>query len=112
MQNSNYIDIWKLKLDGSGKHVFLLPPLALPSLKSGLPLEELSQIPAVALFVERAQASNSSFELDEQNAADDQHGRAHRGQQPFATRVPRGNGGEPRHGKRLPGGISSIEEKA
>ena len=51
------------KLHVYGKHEFPVPPLALPDLKSIPPLEVLSRLPAVALFVERAQAVKREFAL-------------------------------------------------
>jgi predicted ATPase len=52
-----------------GEHEFPVPPLALPDLKSIPPLEMLSRLPAVALFVERAQAIKREFALTRENAA-------------------------------------------
>jgi len=51
-----------------GEHEFPVPPLALPDLKSIPPLEVLSRLPAVALFVERAQAVKHEFALTRENA--------------------------------------------
>jgi predicted ATPase len=51
-----------------GEHEFPVPPLALPDLKSIPPLEELTRLPAVALFVERAQAVKREFALNKENA--------------------------------------------
>src|SRR5271169_2287464 len=51
-----------------GEHEFPVPPLALPNLKSIPPLEVLSRLPAVALFVERAQAVKREFTLTKENA--------------------------------------------
>ena len=51
-----------------GEHEFPVPPLALPDLKSIPPLEILSRLPAVALFVERAQAVKRDFALTRDNA--------------------------------------------
>jgi predicted ATPase len=51
-----------------GEHEFPVPPLALPDPKSILPLELLSHLPAVALFVERAQAVKHQFVLTKENA--------------------------------------------
>src|SRR5208283_1612515 len=48
---------------------FPVPPLALPDFKSTPPLEALSRLPAVALFVERAQAVKHEFTLTKENAA-------------------------------------------
>ena len=42
-----------------GEHEFPVPPLELPDLKSIPPLEVLSRLPAVELFVERAQSSET-----------------------------------------------------
>ncbi len=52
-----------------GEHEFPVPPLALPDLKSIPPLQVLSRLPAVALFVERAQAVKRDFTLTKENAA-------------------------------------------
>jgi predicted ATPase len=51
-----------------GEHEFPVPPLALPNLKSIPPLEMLSRLPAIALFVERAQAVKQEFALAQENA--------------------------------------------
>jgi predicted ATPase/transcriptional regulator with XRE-family HTH domain len=51
-----------------GEHEFEVPPLALPDLRQLPPLSELAQLPAMALFVERAQTVQPDFELTEQNA--------------------------------------------
>ena len=51
-----------------GEHEFPVPPLALPDPKSIPPLEVLSNLPAVALFVERAQAMKREFALTKENA--------------------------------------------
>jgi predicted ATPase len=51
-----------------GEHEYPVPPLALPDLKSIPPLEALSRLPAVALFVERAQAVKHEFVLTKENA--------------------------------------------
>jgi predicted ATPase len=52
-----------------GEHEFPVPPLALPDLKSLPPAETLAKLPAVALFVERAQAVKREFALTKENAA-------------------------------------------
>ncbi len=52
-----------------GEHEFPVPPLALPDPKSMPPLEALSRLPAVALFVERAQAVKHEFALTKENAS-------------------------------------------
>jgi predicted ATPase len=51
-----------------GEHEFPVPPLALPDPKSLPPIETLSRLPAVALFVERAQAVKREFALTRENA--------------------------------------------
>jgi predicted ATPase/tRNA A-37 threonylcarbamoyl transferase component Bud32 len=51
-----------------GEQEFPVPPLALPDPKSILPLEMLSGLPAVALFVERARAVKHEFALTKENA--------------------------------------------
>lgn len=51
------------------EHEFPVPPLGLPEAKSLLPLEALSQYPAISLFVERAAAVKPDFKLSEDNAA-------------------------------------------
>ncbi len=52
-----------------GEHEFPVPPLALPDLKSVPPVEVLSRLPAVALFVERARAVRREFTLTRENSA-------------------------------------------
>ncbi len=52
-----------------GEHEFPVPPLGLPDLKSIPPLEVLSRLPAVALFVERARAVKREFTLSRDNAS-------------------------------------------
>ncbi|HEX4784682.1 MAG TPA: protein kinase [Candidatus Sulfotelmatobacter sp.] len=51
-----------------GEHEFPVPPLAVPDPKSALPLEVLSRLPAIALFVDRAQAVKNQFSLTKENA--------------------------------------------
>jgi len=51
-----------------GEHEFPVPPLALPDLKSIPPIEALTRLPAVALFVDRAQAVKHEFALTRENA--------------------------------------------
>ena len=51
-----------------GEHEFPVPPLALPDLKSIVPLEVLARLPAVALFVERAKAVKHEFALTVETA--------------------------------------------
>jgi predicted ATPase len=50
-----------------GEHGFPVSPLELPD-PAGQPLEALAEFPAVALFVERAQAANPGFRLDADSA--------------------------------------------
>jgi predicted ATPase len=52
-----------------GEHEFPVPPLALPDPKSIPPLEVVSRLPAIALFVERAQALKREFVLTKENAS-------------------------------------------
>jgi predicted ATPase/DNA-binding CsgD family transcriptional regulator len=51
-----------------GEHEFVVPPLALPNLRSVPGHEELVRNPAVALFVERASAVRPSFRLTDGHA--------------------------------------------
>jgi predicted ATPase len=51
-----------------GEHEFPVPPLGLPDSSSIPPLEVLSRLPSVALFVERAQATKREFTLTRENA--------------------------------------------
>jgi predicted ATPase len=51
-----------------GEHEFPVPPLALPDSKSLPPLDALSRLPAIALFVERARAVKHDFALTGENA--------------------------------------------
>ncbi len=51
-----------------GEHEFPVPPLALPDPKSNPPLDVLSRLPAIELFVERAQAVKHQFALTKENA--------------------------------------------
>jgi predicted ATPase/serine/threonine protein kinase len=51
-----------------GEHEFPVPPLGLPDLKSIPPLEVLSRLPAIELFVERAKAVKHEFALSRENA--------------------------------------------
>jgi len=52
-----------------GEHEFPVPALGLADPKSIPPLETLSRLPAVALFVERAKAVKHEFALTKENAA-------------------------------------------
>jgi predicted ATPase len=51
-----------------GEHEFPVPPLGLPDLRSVPPVEVLARLPAIALFVERAQAVKPEFALTRENA--------------------------------------------
>lgn len=51
-----------------GEHEFPVPPLELPDLKSIPHVEMLSRLPAIALFLERAQAVKRQFSLTKENA--------------------------------------------
>lgn len=51
-----------------GEHEFAVQPLALPDQPGQLPLDALTRLPAVALFVDRAQAVKPDFVLTEANA--------------------------------------------
>jgi predicted ATPase/transcriptional regulator with XRE-family HTH domain len=53
----------------AGEHRFEVRPLALPVDADRLPLEQLATIPAIALFLERAQAARLGFALTADNAA-------------------------------------------
>jgi predicted ATPase len=53
----------------NGEREFAVRPLELPSMPAPTDLGALAESPAVALFVERAQAARSDFELTEANAA-------------------------------------------
>ena len=52
-----------------GEHEFPVPPLELPDAQSMPALEALSRLPAIALFVERAQSVKHQFALTKENAA-------------------------------------------
>jgi len=56
-------------LNVRGEHPFPVPPLAVPNLGLLPDLENLSQAPAVALFLERASVVKPQFELTQANAA-------------------------------------------
>lgn len=51
------------------EHVFRVSPLTLPDLRRMPVPEELTQVPAVTLFVQRSQRVNPDFVLNERNAA-------------------------------------------
>jgi len=50
-----------------GEHDYPVPPLATPDLKESLPLEQLTQIEAVQLFIQRAQAVKPGFAITDEN---------------------------------------------
>ncbi len=50
-----------------GEHEFIVPPLAMPDIESVKDPELWAQSPAVALFVQRAQAVNPAFVLNSKN---------------------------------------------
>jgi predicted ATPase len=52
----------------SGEYEFPVLPLVLPDLRNLPPLEELSQLPAIALFIERTRAIKPDFVLTEASA--------------------------------------------
>jgi len=52
-----------------GEREFPVPPLLLPSTTPLLELAQIARIPAIALFVERAEASQPEFSLTAQNVA-------------------------------------------
>jgi predicted ATPase len=52
-----------------GETVYAVPPLTLPDLKQRPPLPALTQYASVALFIDRAQAVNLDFHVDDANAA-------------------------------------------
>jgi predicted ATPase len=52
-----------------GEQIVPVQPLALPELTQVLDLAQLSAVPAVALFVERAREANPTFALTDDNAA-------------------------------------------
>jgi predicted ATPase/class 3 adenylate cyclase len=54
----------------AGEHEFAVPPLELPDPRQGLAPETLVHSPAVALFLQRAQAVKSGFALTSENAGE------------------------------------------
>lgn len=52
----------------SGEHEFVVPPLALPDLTLTADLATLAEVPAVRLFVQRAQAVRADFRLTVENS--------------------------------------------
>jgi predicted ATPase/DNA-binding XRE family transcriptional regulator len=59
----------RARLHLSGEHQVRVPPLALPDPHDLPPLYMLAQVPAVTLFVQRAQAAAPGFALHPRNAA-------------------------------------------
>jgi predicted ATPase len=53
----------------SGEQLVLVPPLPAPDPERALPLDQLRQVDAVRLFVERARSARDDFVLSEANAA-------------------------------------------
>ena len=58
----------RIPLHLRGEHEFAVPPLALPNIGHLPALESLSQYAAVELFIERAQAVQAGFSVDNENA--------------------------------------------
>jgi len=58
----------RIVLRVSGEHEFAVPPLQLPDPQRPLPAERLGEYPAVALFLQRAQAVKMGFALTAENA--------------------------------------------
>jgi predicted ATPase len=56
------------RLNVPGEREFSVPPLAVPDPRRLPPLDTLAQTPAIALFVDRAQAVQPDFRLTERNA--------------------------------------------
>jgi predicted ATPase len=54
----------------SGEYMFTVPPLSLPEPEAEQEVESLGRSEAVRLFVERAQAANPDFALNQENARD------------------------------------------
>ena len=52
-----------------GEHKLPIPPLNLPSLQKNITIAYIAQFPAIELFVQRAQAVNPNFDLNESNAS-------------------------------------------
>jgi predicted ATPase/class 3 adenylate cyclase len=56
------------RLNVPGEREFIVPPLAVPDLRRLPPLDTLAHLPAIALFIDRAQAVRPDFRLTEGNA--------------------------------------------
>lgn len=52
----------------SGEHEYVVPPLPVPDPQRLPPMQELSQNPAITLFLQRGAAANTAFALTEDNA--------------------------------------------
>jgi predicted ATPase/DNA-binding XRE family transcriptional regulator len=59
----------RVRLRLQWEHALQVAPLHVPNAETLGPLEELAAVPAVALFLERAQAANPAFSLTAENAA-------------------------------------------
>ncbi|RPJ42208.1 MAG: hypothetical protein EHM21_13105, partial [Chloroflexi bacterium] len=59
----------RMILNLSGEHEYAVPPMRLPDPRRPIALAEVSQIEAVQLFAQRAQAAQSSFSITADNAA-------------------------------------------
>jgi predicted ATPase/DNA-binding response OmpR family regulator/Tfp pilus assembly protein PilF len=59
----------RIRLNIGGEHVFEVPPLPLPDPDELPPPDKLTQMPAIALLIERAQAIQPDFALTAENAA-------------------------------------------
>jgi predicted ATPase/class 3 adenylate cyclase len=53
----------------SGEHVYPVPPLGLPGENDIATVDSLAEFESLRLYVERAKAANSAFEVNEENAA-------------------------------------------
>ena len=58
----------RVALDLYGEYELVVPPLTLPDLAGLPPVAELTQIPAIKLFVDRTSAIDHDFRLDAENA--------------------------------------------
>ena len=58
----------RVALDLYGEYELVVPPLTLPDLAGLPPVAELTQIPAIKLFVDRTNAIDHDFRLDAENA--------------------------------------------
>ncbi|MEZ4865838.1 MAG: tetratricopeptide repeat protein [Caldilineaceae bacterium] len=68
-QNLYIIATTRQALNLNGEQLYPVPPLGLPNLSQFSVLDELSQIEAVQLFIERAQKVRPQFELTTENAS-------------------------------------------